>query len=332
MADTKVTGLSELTEPDGLDLIYVVDDPGGSPASKKATLQNALAGALGASQLVNEVMNWPANVGIDLDLVAANQWWDSVATPSTAATMVDVAGEAGITESYEYALKCVADGSGDGLYQRYTYADQPRLKSGVTVSAIAAVWVGTAGRTVTMTLANQDSGTTTATATAQAWTIIKAEGHTCSGTYLDLQFTVDGASDVYVVPLGLCIGAKAFPLPARGLRYVEKYAAAVVNNVDPGAAWTDLDLTSSTSALAAMAIIHVNYMNTSAAGPVYLRRNGDSGTGAAYEVGRSTAASVFCSTISNIVLDDGQICEFVGGSAGLVEQTYMNLRGYLEWA
>ena len=35
MADTKVTGLGANTAPIATDLLYMVDDPGGTPASQK---------------------------------------------------------------------------------------------------------------------------------------------------------------------------------------------------------------------------------------------------------------------------------------------------------
>jgi hypothetical protein len=43
MADTKVTGLTAIASPALTDLLYVVADPGGTPASKKATLANVAA-------------------------------------------------------------------------------------------------------------------------------------------------------------------------------------------------------------------------------------------------------------------------------------------------
>lgn len=45
MADAKVTELTALTTPTADDLLVVVDDPGGSPATKKVTVQNFLANA-----------------------------------------------------------------------------------------------------------------------------------------------------------------------------------------------------------------------------------------------------------------------------------------------
>jgi hypothetical protein len=41
-ADTKVTGLTELTAVDTADVLYIVDDAGGTPTSKKITLLNLL--------------------------------------------------------------------------------------------------------------------------------------------------------------------------------------------------------------------------------------------------------------------------------------------------
>lgn len=44
MADSRLTGLSELTDPARDDVLYIVDDPGGTPASHKAKVQNVIAG------------------------------------------------------------------------------------------------------------------------------------------------------------------------------------------------------------------------------------------------------------------------------------------------
>jgi hypothetical protein len=49
MADTKLTGLTEDTTPSTSGLLYYVDDPSGSPVSRKVTVLNALA--LGTGKL-----------------------------------------------------------------------------------------------------------------------------------------------------------------------------------------------------------------------------------------------------------------------------------------
>jgi hypothetical protein len=46
MADAKVTALNELLEAAGSDLVYIVDDPAGSPEGKKITLANLVASFL----------------------------------------------------------------------------------------------------------------------------------------------------------------------------------------------------------------------------------------------------------------------------------------------
>ncbi len=43
MADTKLTALADLAAPLLTDIMYIVDDPGGTPISKKATLANLRA-------------------------------------------------------------------------------------------------------------------------------------------------------------------------------------------------------------------------------------------------------------------------------------------------
>lgn len=58
MADKKMTQLEELTAVGYQDITYVVDDPGGTPISKKCTTQNLVKG--GASQ------------GAVSDLISAN--------------------------------------------------------------------------------------------------------------------------------------------------------------------------------------------------------------------------------------------------------------------
>jgi len=50
MADTKTTDLTENTAPVGADLVYMVDDPGGSAASQKVTFANFSKGLFSDSE------------------------------------------------------------------------------------------------------------------------------------------------------------------------------------------------------------------------------------------------------------------------------------------
>lgn len=343
MADTKLTALTATTTPASTDVIYVVVDPGTTPVSKKVTLANtanaidaATWAVIQASQLTNEIKGWPPVVQPDADLVTLNLWWDDVATPTTKATVVDVAGEAGITETFELALKCVGDGAGDGLQQTWTYADEPRLKSGRVMSALLAIW-SVSSVAVTAKLVNSDTTHTDASAvTAAAWTIVKVENHTLAGTSCSLQVTVGGAGTFYVVPLGANIGAKAFPLRPRGLRYVDKATAAVLNGVDPGGAdWADLDLTTQTGNLAVTAYINVQYFCSTAlhSNIIYIRRKGDTSAGLSNEIVRNVEMVGYYQVGTKIVpMDDGQVVQWKSsGVAGDTESLYLNVVGWWEW-
>jgi hypothetical protein len=293
--------------------------------------------AVGLS-FINEVMNFPANVGIDIDLDAANQWWGKVGTPTAAVFMTDVAGESGITETYEWALETTTDASGEGFYQRYTYADQPRVKAGCKLSAMAAIWVGTAGRTVTMELTTSASTTVTATATTQGWTICRCENLTLDGTYVDLKFTVDGADTFYVVPLGCNIGERALTLPSRNLRFCNKATVDVVSLTGKGdeATWTDVDCTSNTSNLAALLNLRVYLGEDVEHFALYMRRNGSSESlGEVTKAGGQVYGDAEQSWNSfQFLCDDEQIVEYyldrISGTGTLLSGG-IQIESYWEW-
>jgi hypothetical protein len=54
MADKKITELSSLTTAASEDLLVIVDDPNGTPASKKITLKN-LFGSVPANTVINRL-------------------------------------------------------------------------------------------------------------------------------------------------------------------------------------------------------------------------------------------------------------------------------------
>lgn len=312
--------------------VLTADGAGGAAWEDVAGSGDVTWAAIQASQLVNEFKGFPSAVGIDVDLDAANQWWDKVGTPSTAVTMVDVAGE-GITEIYEYALKTVTDAASEGLSQTWTYADEPRVKGGRTLSVICAIW-SVSSLSVTARLVNSDASETAASAvTAAAWTIVKVENHILAGTSCTFQVTAGAAGTFYVVPLGACIGEKAVPLAPRGLKYIDKKVAGLVEGVDAGGNWTDLDLTAATSPLACIAHLSCRYLNSSAANTSLLvRRNGDTGVIGGHIVTRNASTSAIAQAQAVVALDDAQICEYVGAAAANVEAIYIYLVGYWEWA
>lgn len=341
MADEKLTALTATTTPASTDIIYVVVDPGTTPVSKKVALANtanaidaATWAVIQASQLTNEIKGWPPCVKPDADLVTLNLWWDDVATPTTKATVVDVAGEAGITETFELALKCVGDGAGDGLQQIWTYADEPRLKSGRVMSAMLAIW-SVGGISITAKLVNSDASQTAASAvTAAAWTIVKIENHTLAGTTVSLQVTAGAAGTFYVVPLGANIGAKAVPLGPRPERYIDEGSPLVVNNGDSGGAFTDCDVTASTSPLATRVKLTYSFQVNAAGKDLSVRRNGSTVIyGTDSSIGYTVAANTYYHGAGECNVDDGQIFEWQASDVGAnTENVYILLRGWWEWA
>jgi hypothetical protein len=287
-----------------------------------------------ASQLVNEFKGYPSLVGIDVDLDAANLWWDKVGTPSTAVTMVDVAGEAGLTETYEYALKTVTDAASEGLSQIWTYADEPRVKSGRKLSAMCAIW-SVSALSVTAKLVNSDASETAASAvTAAAWTIVKVENHSLAGTSCTFQVTAAAAGTFYVVPLGACIGEKAVPLGPRGTRYIDKGTDSVVNNADPADTnFADVDVSAATSPLACMVTIFgTNQGSDANVRHVYVRRKGSAVAASNHQhLSSGNGTEIKFGGSRTIALSDGQFYQYAANNAS-ANAVYQHVIGYWEWA
>lgn len=331
-----VTGLAADGTPDGAaDYVMTYDN---SATTLKKVLLNNLPGAGGsgdmtwaailASQLTNEIKGWPPCVNTG-DLAALKLWWDSVSTPSTAPSVVAVSGE-GITETYELALKCVADGANEGLSQRWTYADEPRIKSGRALSSLWAIWcVGGVG--VTAKLVNSSAEETAAAkVTAAAWTIVEIPNHTLAGTYVDIQLLADGAGTFYAVPLGANIGARGVPLAPRGGRLVDTYVQ-VVTSGDSNAAFVTVDTTAASSPLAFALVLGCTGSNGARNGvPMLVRRKGDTGT--AKQIAFLTTLNGYYYGSTVCACDDAQEIEYKQTSeAGDTEDNYLDVLGYWEW-
>lgn len=311
------------TKSDGL---YFIND---DAASSLVTLWSNIQ----ASQLVNEIKGWPPIINTG-SLSALNLWWDNVGTVSVGAAVVPTASES-ITENYELAIKVVASSGSSGVYQRYTYAEEPRIKSGRILSALVAIW-SVSSASVTARLVNSDDSETVASAvTAAAWTIVEIPSHSLAGTYCDLQITVAAPGTFYVVPLGVNIGTRAYPLPPRPERFVD-VGVNVVNNVDPGGTtnWTDVDITTQTSPLAFAALLVGVYVNSVTNRRLDFRRNGDSTIDFSV-VGICYSQVTNIATIGHkkVFLDDAQIFEYLTtGQAADTESVYVGIGGYWEWA
>lgn len=303
--------------------------------------------------LQNEVKNWPSivRIGTGLDLVTNNLWWDTVGTPTTEATAVPASGEAGLEAKWTEVIKCVTDAANEGFKQRYTYADEPRIKSGAVISALA--WVahasGVASCDVTVKLVNSDASETVGTVIASTtdWECHLVEGHTCAGTHVDLQVTKDTAGTFYAGgPITVMLGASAIGLPPR--KTVERWYDGdddtpnikTLTGLADEATWTDIDVTASTSALATKAIIHciLNESGASNRYDLFARRNGTAGAGVP---GISSQLIIAMTGVAELqlsvwpqILDDNQVFEyFLDRNAGATTLDFgeMYLRGYEEW-
>ena len=288
----------------------------------------------GLISLANEVMNFPS-------LESANdtqpEWWDESSGNATL-TEVDIVGES-ITETFERGLKVVTIANNEYAYQRYTYADQQRLKSGRVVSCAIAVW-SVGGVTARVRLQSSVGSLAVESTTAAAWTIIKLENITIDGTYIDLRFEVDTGT-AYFVPLGLHIGPIAFQLKPRGLQWVNKDTPVNIKTLTglaDEATWTDIDVTANSSNLAFKVQITIDILHTNATGwDVFISRNGSAA--AADITTRKAALSNTANTERSHntflqLMDDLQIFEYYldrwTGSSTLAEGQII-LNAYEEW-
>lgn len=270
--------------------------------------------------LQNEVKAWPpiVQIGAGLDLVTQAQWFADVASPTTKATAVPSSGEAGLDAKFLQVIKCVTDAVNEGWKQRYTYADEPRVKSGAHVSAL--VWVATTagGTGITAKLVNSDASETagTSVATDGDWTLLCVEDHTCAGTYVELQVTKDATGTFYAGgPITVMVGADAIALPPRRLRQVhpaQSAAVKVLTALADEATWTDIDLTSTTSALAATAqlLLWINEAGSSTRFDFRARRNPSADTNAAPLAITEVAVNQQNTIVWQQILDDVQVFEY----------------------
>lgn len=292
----------------------------------------------------NEIMGWEPLVPDNTDLVTANQWFDTVGTPTTEATVVLVAGEAGLDEKFERVLKCVTDAANEGFKQTYTYADQPRLKLGKIVSAL--VWVATTagGSGITAKLVNSDATETAGTVveTDGDFSLIAIQNHTLAGTSCALQVTKDASGTFYAYPVSLHLGKVPMALPPRGTRWVDKSDPVVVKDLSglgDEATWTDIDVTADASPLAVRARLLTNIMDVTAGDGFDLafRRNGSTaavGNTTVVNTHPTVTGTVRIANEHTMLLDDAQIFEYHldrWAGAGTLSEGFVLLRAYEVW-
>ena len=83
MADTKASALTELTTPALEDLLYIVDDPSGTPTSKRVTLANVFGVALDVGARVYHDANQSTADNTDVVLAFNSERYDTDAFHDT---------------------------------------------------------------------------------------------------------------------------------------------------------------------------------------------------------------------------------------------------------
>ena len=298
-----------------------------------------------AASLQNEFKAWPplVRIGSGFDLVTANHWFDAVGTPTTQATAVPASGEASLDAKFLQVIKCVTDAANEGWSQRYTYADEPRIKSGKKISG--QIWLGTTSggsSGLTVKLVNSDASNTTGTvvATDGDFSLYKIPDHTCAGTYVELVVTKDASGTFYAGGnITVMVGRNVVELAPRGLTYRHVTPVEVVSldgAGDPNT-WTDIDLTSSASPLAAIAQIHTQILGVSGSSwALGIRRNGSSDALGAINqfMGTSSNVEIRPTMTGEVILDDVQIFEYIldrFSGSGSIGDGAISLWGYWEW-
>jgi len=293
---------------------------------------------------------WPPPVpaGSVLDLDANAQWWRKVGSPTGGVIYTTATAESVATTYGDELLKCVAASASDGLQQlAWTYANEKRVKSGRYLTALVAVYIVTAARTLTVSLVSSVPTTiaTASTSTVGSWVILALEpGSTAlDGTTVTLKATLDGAGTFYLIPLGAEISATASPsaraLPRRQRITVYRDPTQVkdLSGLGNENTWTDVDVTSATSALATMAKL-IGFLNEPASNAWTLgtRRNGSSyarATEGGFVAGNT--AGVYLNH-QDVLLDDAQIFEYLlfryAGASTLSATSGIQAYGWEEWA
>jgi hypothetical protein len=323
-----VEGTTAATHNNGAAVVHVLT----AAALGNLLLKDINWAAIQSSQLVNEIMNFPS---LEKANDAQPEWWE---VSGVTLTEVDILGES-LTETYARGLKVVTASNSQYGYQSYVYADQPRIKSGRTVSALAAVWSKSGTNARIRLVDSSGSLVVSSTATASPWAILTAENALLSGSSVQLRLEVDSGS-AYFVPLGLNIGANALPLPPRGLTYRSISGSPIIEETLSGLnnrTWADVDLSADTSNLTVRGQMNV-FMLEGTAGDdfrYFVRRNGTSAsniTSIRAEV-RGTGAQVANNSFDTL-LDDGQVYETQvtrESGTGTIDYGTVSLVGYWEW-
>lgn len=106
MADQKITDLTELTSVAGGDVLAIVDDPAGSPVTKKITRTNLVSGLL-----ANVVEDTTPQLGGDLDLNGNNIDFPTTANISDCLDEDNMASDSATALATQQSIKAYVDTS-----------------------------------------------------------------------------------------------------------------------------------------------------------------------------------------------------------------------------
>jgi hypothetical protein len=246
MPNQKLTELTELTALTADDLIYVVNDPDGTPASRSAAISLLLGGTLGTYG-GNLIKNSPGQIVTD---GAEPQWWDS--SGSATLTDEDAAGE-GIPEITERVFKVVTVANDHYGYGTSTFADESLLDAGQTTVSFGC-WVyatavnasiGIFGTNLGLQESSQHTGDST-------WQWLSINNITLNGADTDIEtrLIVDTGTAYFTMPM-LNAGPVAGSWQNRGEIYIPTQNSTQYDlNPTGDVAWSDTDCTANSDALA----------------------------------------------------------------------------------
>lgn len=285
----------------------------------------------GALNLSTELHNAPPSIeGADN---TNPEWWE--VSSNATLTEVDIAGES-ITEIAERCHKVVTTLSAKYSYDKMTYADEPRVKSGRSVCAHFLVWSVSAAPARIRIQSSVGSLGVSRDTVAAGWTQLDVGPVTLDGTYVEVRCEVDSGT-AYFLPCD----ENGKTIQNRNLRFVHKDITTVktLTGISDEATWTDVDITSTTSNLAAIAELTA-FISEGDSGNVYelhIRRNGSSLSSSNSTVWALTRNSTWAFqglSARSVLLDDGQIFEYYldrQSGATALDFGEINCYGYWEW-
>jgi hypothetical protein len=251
MPNQRLTELTELTALTSDDLIYVVNDPSGTPASRKAEvglLQSGTSGSYGP----NIIKNSMGQIVIDATIP---QWW--LETGNATSTLEDAVGE-GIPDLTEWVLKVVTISDDHHCYQVHTFADESLLDAGQTVVSFGCWVYATSANLASIAISGtnlglQESSQHTGDSTWQ-WLSVNNITLDAGDTAIQTRCIVDTGTAYFTMP-SLTVGPVARAWMPRGMIYTPMSSTVVLTDTGGDQAFTDLDVSGWVDPLSTM--IHV---------------------------------------------------------------------------